>query len=146
MINRIKKTSGVVRESADILSTRIRIDSLCECVSVYLYGSIVSFRSSWDSLFSILLCNFVLRRVKQQRDSPRRGSPSLFPVSLRILSIVLSSHREYSPMLEQNDVRDIPRYITWIPRRNHVSSWQMNHIDRTFRVWQFREFSTASSS
>lgn len=124
------KTSGVVRESADILSTRIRMDSLCICLYVCLFvwrNRTVSFPRG--SLFSVLFCIFVLHRVKQRRDSPRRGSPSPFRFSLRILSIILSSHREYSPILEQNDVHGIP--CCYMDTGNHVSSRQTN---RTFQM------------
>lgn len=90
---------------------------MCACVCVCLHGSIVPFRGS---SFSVLLCNFVPHhRVKQRRDSPRRGLAVPLPVSLRILSIVLSSHREYSPILEQNDVSRCPFPLRG--HRNHVS-------------------------
>lgn len=118
------KTSGVVRESADILSTRIRMDSLCVFTCM---AQIVPFRFPRGSLFSILLSNFVLHRVKQQRDSPRRGSPSPFRSPCEFSQLyILSSHREYSPILEQNDVHDIP--LLSRGHRNHVSSRQTNRF------------------
>jgi len=138
MIKRIK-TSGVVRESADILSTRIRMDSLCLflcvcvcvcacvracarvfvyvrgcvchclCVCVLVYARVFipfvcscmaqSCRSAarvYLVIRCVILFNFVLHRVRQRRDSPRR-THRRFPYLSRILSFsALLSHRTAS--------------------------------------------------
>jgi len=136
MIKRIK-TSGVVRESADILSTRIRMDSLClslcacvrACVRVslslrvharicvcihpirlFVYGSIMPFCSSCSvSRYSvcILFKNFVLHRVRQRRDSPRRIAVFLpFPEFSRLLPCSLIAPRVLANV-KQHDVHDV---------------------------------------
>jgi len=134
MINRIKKTSGVVRESADILSTRIRIDSLCMCACVCLlvWLNRTPISLPRGSLFSVLLCNIVPHRVKQRRDSPRRGSPSLFrffpPNSLNrtlIAPRILADIR--------TDVHDIPRYYVDTETTSRVDRWiASTRYDREF--------------
>lgn len=114
MINRIK-TSGVVRESADISSTRIRMDSLCVCLFVWLNRT-VSLPVARYLVYYCVTSFFISYQATTRLTAKRIVFAVPLPASLRILSIVLSSHREYSPILEQHDVHDVPFFHSVEPR------------------------------
>jgi len=109
------------------------MDSLCMCMCLLVWRNrTVSLPRGL--LFSVLLCNFVSSSCQATtRVTANRIVVSL-PVSLRILSIVLSSHREYSPILK---TEQRSRYSLLL-HRNHVSSRQTNSCSRCDR-----EFSSA---
>lgn len=105
---------------------------MCMCLLVWRSRTVSLPRGL---LFSVLLCNFVLHRVKQRRESPRRGLSSNFRSPSEFSR--LNSHRTASTRryLKQNNVHDIPCYYTEITSR----------VDRRIRVCD-REFFLRVSS
>lgn len=117
MINRIK-TSGVVRESADILSTRIRMDSLCVCLFVWLNRT-VSLPVARYLVYYCVTSFFIVSSndaTHREEDRLRRPSSGLPPNSLnrtliapRVLADIKTARRSRCPFFHSVSSRQTNR-------------------------------------